>query len=73
MTSGEGGRTAGDYKGSPEPLISFEGTRTRKGLKIKAKIDRGIYELGKKILEEELKKINLEEHKTNSQWNYTIS
>lgn len=63
-----------------KPLISYEmiinlieGTKTKKGLKIKAKIDRGIYELGKKILKGEFKKINISEHKTNPKWNYTIS
>ena len=67
-----------NWKGKPlrsyEMIINLiEGTRTRKGLKIKAKIDKGIYELGKKILENDFKKINLEEHKINSKWNYTIS
>ena len=63
-----------------KPLINYqvivnliEGTKTKKGLKIKAKIDRGIYELGKKVLEKEFKEINLEEHKINSKWNYTLS
>ena len=63
-----------------KPLINYEmiinlieGTKTKKGLKIKAKIDKGIYELGKKILEEEFNKINIEEHKINPKWNYTLS
>ncbi len=63
-----------------KPLINYEmiinlieGTRNKKGLKIKAKIDKNIYELGKKILEKDFKKINLEEHLTNSKWNYTLS
>ena len=62
------------------PLINYkviinliEGTKTKKGLKIKAKIDKRIYELGKKILEKEFKKINLKEHSINSKWNYTLS
>jgi len=63
-----------------KPLINYkviinliEGTKTKKGLKIKAKIDKRIYELGKKILEKEFKKINLKEHAINSKWNYTLS
>ena len=63
-----------------KPLINYEviinlieGTKNKKGLKIKAKIDRRTYELGKKILEKDFKKINLEEHKINSKWNYTLS
>jgi hypothetical protein len=63
-----------------KPLINYEviinlieGTKNKKGLKIKAKIDKGIYELGKKVLEKEFKEINLEVHKINSKWNYTLS
>ena len=62
-----------------KPLINYkiiinliEGTKTKKGLKIKAKIDRGIYELGKKVSEKEMDKINILEHKINQKWNYTI-
>jgi len=62
-----------------KPLINYEliinlieGTTTKKGLKIKARMDKKIYELGKKISDEELKKINIKEHKTNPKWNYTI-
>src|SRR3989344_1945849 len=62
-----------------KPLINYEmiinlieGTKTKKGLKIKAKIDKRIYELGKKVLEKDFKKINLKEHSINSKWNYTI-
>src|SRR3989339_854194 len=54
-------------------LNLIEGTKTKKGLKIKAKIDKGIYELGKKVSEKEMDKINILEHKINSKWNYTIS
>src|SRR3989338_1922449 len=67
-----------NWKG--KPLINYEmivnlieGTKTNKGLKIKAKMDKRIYELGKKVSNEEFEKINLEEHKINSKWNYTLS
>ena len=50
----------------------IEGTATKKGLKIKAKMDRKIYKLGKKILEKEFEKINIKEHEINSKWSYTI-
>jgi len=67
-----------NWRGKPltdyEVIINLiEGTKTKKGLKIKAKIDKKIYELGKKVLEEDFKKINIKEHETNSKWNYTIS
>jgi len=67
-----------NWKG--KPLINYEliinlieGTTTKKGLKIKAKIDKRIYELGKKILEEEFNKVNILEHEINPKWNYTLS
>jgi len=67
-----------NWKG--KPLINYEliinlieGTTTTKGLKIKAKMDKNIYELGKKILEKEFKKINIKYHEINSKWNYTLS
>jgi len=63
-----------------KPLINYEmiinlieGTRTKKGLKIKAKMDKNIYELGKKVSEKDMEKINILEHKINSKWNYTLS
>ena len=63
-----------------KPLINYEviinlieGTKTKKGLKIKAKMDKKIYELKQKVSNKEFEKINLEEHKINSKWNYTIS
>ena len=67
-----------NWRGKPltnyELIINLiEGTTTKKGLKIKAKMDKNIYELGKKILEKELDKINVQEHKINPKWNYTLS
>lgn len=63
-----------------KPLTSYEliinlieGTTTKKGLKIKAKIDRKIYEVGKKISKTEFRKINIKENEINPDWNYTIS
>lgn len=66
-----------NWKGKPlrnyEIILNLiEGTKTKKGLKIKAKMDKKIYELGKKILEKELEKINILNHNINPQWNYTI-
>jgi len=63
-----------------KPLITYEviinlieGTKNKKGLKIKAKVDKKFYELGKKVSEKEMEKVNILEHKTNSRWNYTLS
>ena len=38
----------------------INGTKTKKGLTIKAKIDKRIYKKGKKVSDEEFKKINIE-------------
>lgn len=67
-----------NWRGKPlrtyELIINLiEGTTTKKGLKIKAKMDRKIYQLGKRILEKEFEKINIKMHKINSKWNYTLS
>jgi hypothetical protein len=67
-----------NWRGRPltnyELIINLiENTTTKKGLKITAKMDKKIYELGKKILEKEFKKINILEHKINPKWNYTLS
>ena len=62
-----------------QPLESFEAiielignTTTKKGLKIKAKLDKRKYLKGKKISDEEFSKINLVKNKILSQWNYSI-
>ena len=66
-----------NWKG--KPLISYKsiislinGTKTKKGLTIKAKIDKRIYKKGKKVSDEEFKKINLE-YGIPSKLNYRIS
>lgn len=62
-----------------KPLINYEtvinlieGTKTKKGLKIKAKMDKKVYEKGKKIKKTEFEKINVKNHSINPEWNYTI-
>ena len=66
-----------NWRGKPlrsyEMILNLiEGTKTKKGLKIKAKMDKKIYELGKKVSEKEMEKVNILEHKINPKWNYTI-
>src|SRR3989344_5745944 len=67
-----------NWKGKPlrnyEIIINLiEGTQTKNGLKIKAKIDKKIYELKQKVSNEEFEKINFLRHEINPQWNYTLS
>jgi hypothetical protein len=62
-----------------EPLVSYEtvvnligSTRTKKGLRVKAKLDKKQYETGRKISDEEMDQLNIKYDKVNPQWNYTI-
>lgn len=67
-----------NWKGKPlrsyEIILNLiEGTKTKKGLKIKAKMDKNTYELKQKVSDEDFEKVNFERHKINPQWNYTLS
>lgn len=66
-----------NWKG--EPLVSFEtvvnmisATKTNQGLRIKAVLDQRRYETGVKISEEQMKTLNLQRHKQNPEWNYSL-
>ena len=66
-----------NWKG--EPLVSFEtvvnmisATKTSKGLQVKAMLDKGHYETGIKITDQQMKKLNLLPHEQNPEWNYSI-
>ena len=48
------------------------GTRTKRGLKVKARLDRKKYEKGEEITDEQMAELNIVEHDVNPQWNYTI-
>ena len=67
-----------NWKG--QPLVTYEtvvkligGTRTDKGLRVRAKLDTNQYEKGVKITDEEMARIKLRKHKKHPEWNYTIS
>lgn len=66
-----------NWKG--EPLVSFEtvvnmisATKTSKGLRVKAVLDKGRYETGVKISNEQMKELNIQRHHRNPEWNYSI-
>jgi hypothetical protein len=66
-----------NWKG--RPLVSYEtvihmigATRTKGGLRVKAALDAGTYELGVKIPDAEMERLNLRPHRTLPQWNYTL-
>ena len=65
---------------SGQPLVSHEvivnlikATRTAKGLRVEAEIDRNLYPPGRKISDEEMERINLAKETFHGEWNYTIS
>ena len=63
-----------------KPLESLEvivnliaNTTTQKGLKVRAKADKKIYEKGIKVADEDLKNIKLTANSFRGDWNYKIS
>jgi len=62
-----------------QPLTSYEvavkliaNTTTRKGLKVKAKLDKRKYPCKILITKEQMKGLNLQKHAFHGEWNYTI-
>ena len=63
-----------------KPLRSHEimvnliaGTKTRKGLEVKADLDSGAYETGKKVSREKREALNIKRDSFHGEWNYTIA
>lgn len=61
------------------PLINYEtivnliaSTKTKSGLTVKSVLDTNVYEKGKKISDEEMKKLNMKRHNFHGEWNYTF-
>ena len=61
------------------PLASHEivinlisSTTNKSGLKIEAELDKNKYQTGIKISKEQMSNVNIEFHKVNEKWNYTI-
>ena len=62
-----------------EPLRDYETivnlisrTRTAKGLQVTCRLDRRRYPTGRKVTDEEIKRVNLKQNKFHGEWNYTI-
>tara|TARA_B100002003_G_C13583727_1_gene302543 strand:- start:25 stop:276 length:252 start_codon:yes stop_codon:yes gene_type:complete len=62
------------------PLVSYQtivnligSTRTKAGLKVKARLDRKVYRTGQKITDKQMEEVHLKPHRTHPKWNYTIS
>jgi hypothetical protein len=66
-----------NWRGRPlvslEAIVSLIGAvTTRKGLKIKASVDQGKYELGQKVTDKELADVRIEKSEFQGAWNYSI-
>ncbi len=66
--------------GQAQPWVSYEtvvqltgATRTKSGLRVRAKLDTKFYEVGVKITDQEMKRLNLRPHTSHPAWNYTIA
>jgi hypothetical protein len=62
-----------------EPLRDYETivnlisrTTTAKGLQVTCRLDRRKYPTGRKVTDEEIKRVNLNRNKFHGEWNYTI-
>ena len=66
-----------NWRGKPLTSLAImisliNGTTTKTGLKVKAKLDEKIYTTGIKISDEEFAKINIKGNDFHSEWNYII-
>ena len=62
-----------------EPLRDYEtivklisGTATATGLKVTCRLDRRKYPTGRKVTDEEMKRVSIKRHNFHGEWNYTI-
>ena len=67
-----------NWQGKPletyETIINLIGaTKTRKGLKVTAVLDKTQYEKGIKVSDEQLEGVNILRHAFHGEWNYTIN
>jgi hypothetical protein len=67
-----------NWRGRPltshEVVVNLIGaTKTRKGLKVHAELDRGSYPTGTKVSDAELAAVPVVPHDFHGEWNYTIS
>jgi hypothetical protein len=67
-----------NWRGRPleslETVVSLIGsTKTRTGLRVRARVDRNAYEKGVQITKTEMKALHLTPHKFHGDWNYTVA
>jgi hypothetical protein len=62
-----------------QPLVDYQtvlslirGTKTKAGLRVRARLDCHHYATGEKVTEREMQSVNLQQHEKFPDWNYTI-
>ncbi len=71
------GPISNNWKGQPLRslrlmLTAIRGTKNKGGLSVTAELDKHTYKKKIKVTDEQMKTLNIEHHKTRSNWNYTI-
>jgi hypothetical protein len=66
-----------NWKGQPltshDVMVNLIGsTKTKTGLKVKAKIDKRKYPMGVKVSDGDMRKVNLKKDTFHGEWNYKI-
>ena len=66
-----------NWRGKPlrtfETIVELIGnTRTKAGLKVKAKLDAGTYSTGTKIAKAQMQQLALQPHTFHGEWNYVL-
>ena len=57
---------------APGTAANVSATTTRRGLRVKAVLDKRWYETGVKISDQQMKELNIRPHSQNPEWNYSI-
>jgi hypothetical protein len=66
-----------NWRGEPvrdyETIVNLiSRTTTAKGLQVTCRLDRRKYPTGRKVTDEEIRRVNLKQNKFHGEWNYTI-
>ncbi len=66
-----------NWRGKPlrtyQTIINLiSATKTKTGLTVKARLDKKVYEKGRKVSEQEMKLLNITKNKFHGEWNYAV-
>jgi hypothetical protein len=55
-----------------ETIVNLISRTTTKGLQVTCRLDRRQYPTGRKVTDEDIRRVNLKQNKFHGEWNYTI-